>query len=343
MKKLKIAMIGCGRISEVYREVFKQLSDRVEVVYAVDTQIEKARNFASDFEGCKAVTDYKECFDKGIDVFHIATPHYLHHVMAIDAMKNKINVLTEKPMAISLKEADEMIRAAEEEKVKLGVIFQTRYVKGCMEMKKLIEEGRLGRIIAARSYLSWSRSDEYYSETDWKGTWDKEGGGVLIDQAIHSLDRVQWLVGSDIEWIEGHIDNRVHGIADVEDVAEAFVKFKNGCLYQLYACNCYSYDAPIEIEVVGEKGKVGLKQDLAWINIDGQEPYEIADGYDGLSVGPNYWGCSHITQIKDYYKSVIEGKAVYIDGASGRKALELVRGIYKSSSEKSRVYLPFID
>lgn len=341
MKKLRIAMVGCGRISEVYRAVFKQISGRVEVVYAVDTDIEKAVDFASDFEGCTPLTDYRECFNKSLDVFHIATPHYLHHTMAIDAMKNKINVLTEKPMAISLKDADEMIRVAGEEKVKLGVIFQTRYVKGCMEMKKLIDEGRLGKIIAARSYLSWSRSDEYYSETDWKGTWDKEGGGVLIDQAIHSLDRVQWLVGSDIEWIEGHVDNRVHDIVDVEDVAEAFVKFKNGCLYQLYACNCYSYDAPIEIEIVGEKGKVGLKQDLAWVNIDGEEPKKIVDGYDGLSVGPNYWGCSHITQIKDYYNAVTEGKPVYIDGVSGRKALELVRGIYKSSREKSRVYLPY--
>lgn len=342
MKKLKVAMVGCGRISEMYSLVFKQLNN-IDVAYAVDIDMGKARSFAADFEGCMPVTDYRECFNKNIDVFHIATPHYLHPVIAIDAMKNKINVLTEKPMAINLKEADEMIKVAKAEGVKLGVIFQTRYVKGCMEIKKLIDEGKLGRIIAARSYLSWRRSDEYYSETDWKGTWDKEGGGVLIDQAIHSLDRVQWLVGSEMEWIAGHIDNRNHDIVDVEDVAEAIVKFKNGCLYQLYACNCYSYDAPIEIEIVGEKGRVGLKQDLAWVNINGQEPYEIVDGHDGLSVGPDYWGCSHITQIKDYYKAVIEDKPVFIDGESGRKSLELVRGIYKSSRENRRVYLPFDD
>lgn len=166
-------MVGCGRISEMYSAVFKQLSAKVEVAYAVDVEIDKARNFANDFEGCIPVTDYRECFNKSIDVIHIATPHYLHPIIAIDAMKNKINVLTEKPMAINLKDADEMIKVAEEEGVKLGVIFQTRYVKGCMELKRLIEEGGLGRIIAARSYLSWSRSDEYYSDTEWKGTWDK--------------------------------------------------------------------------------------------------------------------------------------------------------------------------
>ena len=341
MKKMRVAMIGCGRISEMYREVFKQLSDLVEVAYAVDIDKAKAENFAGNFEGCKSVTDWHECYNNGVDVFHIATPHYLHPVIAIDAMKHGINVLTEKPMAIKLSDADEMIKTARETKVKFGVIFQTRYVKGCMELKKLIEEGRLGKILSARSYLSWSRSDGYYSESDWKGTWDKEGGGVLIDQAIHSLDRAQWLVGSDIEWIEGSMGNRVHRIVDVEDVAEAFVKFKNGCLYQLYACNCYSYDAPIEIEIAGEKGRVGLKQDLAWVNIEGEKPYEIVDGYDGLSVGPNYWGCSHITQIKDYYRSVIEDTPVYIDGVSGRKALELVKGIYKSAREGKRIYLPF--
>lgn len=343
IKKLKVAMIGCGRISEMYMEVFRNLADKVEVIYAVDTDIKKAAEFASSFEGCIPSTDYRDCFNKNIDVFHIATPHYMHPVIALDAMKNKINVLTEKPMAINLRDADKMIEVAAEERVKFGVIFQTRYVKGCMELKNLIETGRLGEIKAARSYLSWNRADSYYQESDWKGTWDKEGGGVLIDQAIHSLDRVQWLVGSDIEWIEGHIDNRLHSMVDVEDVAESIVKFKNGCLYQLYACNCYSYDAPIEIEIVGTKGRVGLKQDLAWVAIDGEEYYEIVEGYDGLSVGPNYWGCTHKTQIKDFYKSVTDDMPVYIDGLSGRKALELVKGIYKSSREGRRIYIPFDD
>ena len=209
--------------------------------------------------------------------------------------------------------------------------------------KKLIEKGELGKLLTARSYLSWSRSDAYYSKSDWKGTWDKEGGGVLIDQAIHSIDRVQWLVGDDVEGIDGTVDNRNHQAVDVEDVAEAFIQFKNGCLYQLYACNCYSYDAPIEIEIVGEKGKVGLKQDLAWVQLEGEEYYEIRDGYDGLSVGPSYWGCSHITQIKDFYHCVREDLPICIDGEEGRKALEIIKGIYKSSIERKKIYFPFED
>jgi UDP-N-acetyl-2-amino-2-deoxyglucuronate dehydrogenase len=343
MEKVKVAMVGCGRISEVYREVFKTLKDKVEVKYSVDIDKERAEEFASHFNGCRAITDYKEILDSEVDIVHLATPHYLHPIMAIDFMNHKHHVLTEKPMAITLKDADDMIKTSDKNGVKLGVIFQTRYVKGCMELKKFIEEGKLGKILGARSYLSWSRPDSYYAESNWKGTWDKEGGGVLIDQAIHSLDRVQWLVGSNIQWIEGSMANRMHQVVRVEDVAEALVKFENGCLYQLYACNAYPINAPIEIEIVGEKGKVGLVQDLAWVELEGQERYEIHEGYDGLYVGPSYWGSSHITQIKDFYKSVMEDKPVAIDGREGRKALELVLGIYKSAREHKRIDLPFED
>lgn len=343
MDKLRVAMIGCGRISRMYKQVFKHLEEQVEVVCAVDPKLDRAQEFAQDFDNCIALDDYKKSFEMNLDVVHIATPHNMHSVIAIDAMRHKINVLTEKPMAIYLQDADEMIRVSKEEGVKLGVIFQTRYVKGCMEIKKMIEEGKIGKVVGARSYLSWTRSDEYYSKSDWKGTWDKEGGGVLIDQAIHSIDRVQWLVGSDVESIEATVNNRGHQIVDVEDVAEAFVKFKNGCLYQLYACNCFSYDAPIEIEIVGEKGRVGLKRDLAWVHLDDQEYEEIRDGYDGVSVGPDYWGSTHITQVKDYYDSINKDTQVTIDGYEGRKALEIVRGIYHSSILDKKVMFPFTD
>lgn len=340
MNKLKIAMVGCGRISQVYRKIFEQLSDTLQVIYAVDVKKDRAEEFAKNFDGCTALTDYRDCFDSHIDIMHIATPHYLHPVIAIDAMKNKINVLTEKPISVELKDADEMIRASRENKVALGVIFQTRYVKGCMELKNIIEKGKIGKILSASSFLTWSRPDDYYKQSDWKGTWDKEGGGVLIDQAIHSIDRVLWLVGDDVEWVEGTVCNRRHKYVNVEDTAEAMVKFKKGCIYNIYACNTYAYDAPIQIEIVGEKGRVGLKQDMAWVCIDGEEYYEIKDGFDGLFVGPDYWGCSHITQLKDFYRSITCNTPVFIDGTEGRKTLEIIKAIYKSSNRKAIVELP---
>lgn len=343
MHKLRVTIIGCGRISQVYKQSFLELQDRVEVRYAVDIKLERAEDFAKSFDGCKAISEYKEYLNDQIDVIHIATPHYLHKPIAIEAMKKNIHVLTEKPIAIYLQDADEMIQVAKEKGLKFGVIFQTRYVPGYMKIKELIRDGKLGKIIGARSYLSWKRSDGYYADSDWKGTWDKEGGGVLIDQAIHSIDRVQDLIGDEVDWIEASMSNRNHEVVAVEDVAEAFIHFKNGALYQLYASNCYNYDAPIEIEIVGEKGKVGLIQDQAWIELEGNQRYLITDDHKGTVVGPSYWGTSHVKQIDDFYDALQQDKSVYIDGQEGRKALEIVRGVYHSAIKGQRVTFPFED
>lgn len=343
MKKLRVCMIGCGRISVMYAQVFKELNDLAEVVYAVDTDLNKAKAFAEQFNGCKAISDYRQCMDDNIDVAHIATSHDLHHEIAIELMKNKIHVLTEKPMAITLSNADRMISVSEEMGIKLGVIFQTRYAKGCIYIKNIIDSGKIGKIKCAKSYLSWSRDKSYYADSDWKGTWEKEGGGVLIDQAIHSIDRVQWLVGSDMEWIEGNIRNRNHDFLKVEDTADALVKFKNGCLYHMYATNCFGYDAPIELEIVGEHGRVGMKQDLAWVDIDGEKYYEIADEHDEVIPGKAYWGNTHVIQIRDFYTSVINNSLVNIDGREGKKALDIVLSIYESSIKNKRIYKEIVE
>lgn len=174
--------------------------------------------------------------------------------MAIKAMKAGINVLTEKPIATCLQDADKMIRTAEETHVKLGVIFQTRYTKSVEKLREMIQRGDFGKILTARSYLTRNRPLDYYSGSDWKGTWDKEGGGVLIDCAIHSIDRVRYMLDSDVEWIDGSVHNYVHHFVKVEDAADAAIMFKNGCLYNLYACNIYGTDSPINIELIGEKG-----------------------------------------------------------------------------------------
>lgn len=344
MKQLRVAMIGCGRISDAYKPVFKELNHKVSVVYAVDTKSERAQDFAKSFAGCKVAMDYKEALTEEVDVVHIATPHYLHAEMAIEAMKKGKHVLVEKPMAIKLKDADAMIQSARDNRVKLGVIFQTRFSAGFAQIKKMIDNQELGKILGARSYLSWSRSDDYYQQSDWKGTWDKEGGGVLIDQAIHSIDRVQNLVGADVDWIEGTTGNRNHNIISVEDVAEAFIRFKNGCLYQLYACNCYEYDAPIQIEIVGEKGIAGLKQDKAWVQLKGQPYRELEWKQKGQqSDTPDYWGSNHFDQVAEFYEAVINNKKIQVDGEEGRKALEIVKGIYQSAKTRSRITLPFTE
>ena len=341
MKKLKAAIVGCGRISACYEDAFHRLSDYVELTYAVDKDPQKAKTFADKFH-CSWTTDFSEILEKQIDVVHLCLPHYLHPSMAIAAMEAGIHVLTEKPIAITLQDADRMIAVQAKTGVKLGVIFQTRYTKSVEKLKEMICRGDFGKILTARSSLTWNRPRDYYAGNDWKGTWEKEGGGVLIDQAIHSIDRVRYLLGSDVEWIQGSIHNYYHDFVRVEDCADAAVMFQNGCLYNLYACNLYAADSPITIELLGEKGRCGLIQDMGFYELDGCYT-EIRNTYETTSVGPDYWGSSHHLQIRDFYESILHDTAVSVDGTEGRKTLEIVKGIYLSSMKNQRVYLPFED
>lgn len=341
MKKLKAAIVGCGRISVCYEDAFHRLSNQVELVYTVDKDIQKAKEMADRFH-CSYTDNFDEILDKHIDVVHLCLPHYLHPLMAIKAMKAGIHVLTEKPIAISLQDADEMIRVQKETGVKLGVIFQTRYTKSVEKLKEMISRGDFGRIHTARSYLTWNRPLDYYDGSDWKGTWDKEGGGVLIDQAIHSIDRVRYMLNSDVEWIDGSIHNYSHKFVKVEDTANAAIMFKTGCLYNLYATNIYGADSPITIELMGEKGRCGLIQDMGYYELDGTYA-EIRNTYETTNVGPDYWGSSHHIQLRDFYNSILNNQSVMVDGLEGRKTLEMIKGIYLSSMKKERITLPFED
>lgn len=342
MTKLRAAIVGCGRISVCYEDAFLRFPDMIDLVYAVDKDMDKARAFAEKFPGCTYCTDFDDILDKQIDIVHLCLPHYLHPVMAIKAMRAGIHVITEKPIAISLQEADEMIRVQQETNVKLGVIFQTRYTKSVEILRHMIARGDFGKILTARSTLTWDRPFDYYSDSDWKGTWDKEGGGVLIDQAIHSIDRVRYMLNSDVCWINGSIHNYAHDFVKVEDSANAAIMFENGCLYNLYACNIYGTDSPINIEFIGEKGRCGLIQDMGYYELDGIYA-EIRNTYETTSVGPDYWGSSHHLQLRDFYESVIHDKPVSIDGIEGRKTLEIVKGIYLSSATGKKITLPFKD
>lgn len=338
MNKLKVGIVGCGRISAVYKDVFKKSGDRVEVAYAVDKVKQRAEEFAAEF-GCGYSDTFEDILNANLDIVHICTPHFLHREQVIRCLAAGFHVLTEKPMAITLGDADAMMETAAQSGKKFGVIFQNRYIEGVKEAKKLIENGKLGRITGAWSHLTWWRPPSYY-ECDWKGSWEKEGGGVLIDQAIHSIDLVQYLVGSPVEWIHGHIDNRVLKTVEVEDVADAIIGFQNGCLYSLFACNYYTCNAPIQIEIMGEKGKVNIKGFDVTIEAEG-EKYEIAPSpvTDMLIGGQGYWGSYHYQQIREFYTAVLEDQPVAVNGSEGRKALEIVLGVYRSSREGKKIMI----
>ena len=215
--------------------------------------------------------------------------------------------------------------------VLFGVIMQCRYNNSARLVKKAVQSGRLGKILSARSILTWTRPDSYYEESDWKGTWDKEGGGVVIDQAIHSIDLVNWLVDSEVESVSCSMANRGHEIVKVEDSAEGLITYKNGVRYGFYCMNNYTCDEPIEIRLHCEKGKIVFGYDDAYITYDNGEKEEAhqdenTTAYEG---GKDYWGFQHIRQIRQFYNAVLKKEPLEISGEEALKTHKLIMKIYE--------------
>jgi len=187
------------------------------------------------------------------------------------------------------------------------------------------------------------RTDEYYSQSDWKGTWDKEGGGVLIDQAIHTLDLMRWLINEEVDYIDAHIENRTHKLIDVEDIGEGVITFKNGVAASFYAINYHCYDAPVELEILCENGVAKMYGDKGTITYnDGTVISRDNDNRESIDFGEgvkSYWGVCHSKQIKAFYGSVVNGDELYIDAYDALKTQKMVAGIYESGKIKQRVYI----
>lgn len=329
MKKLRVGIIGCGRVSVKHLIPLKEIEE-VELAACCDIKREIAEQTAEQF-GLTAYESYEEMFDKErIDCVHLCLPHYLHTRVAVDAFKRGINVLCEKPMDIDYESAAHAVEVAKEYGVLYGVIFQCRYNNSAQLVKRAVESGKLGKIISARSVLTWIRSDDYYAQSDWKGTWDKEGGGVVIDQAIHSIDLVNWIVNSDIAEVSCSMANRGHHIIKVEDTAEGLITYKNGVRYGFYCMNNYGCNEPIEIRLYCENGKAVFGYNDAYIEYnDGthEEAHQEAN-LNQSNVGKDYWGFQHTRQIKQFYNACLGKERLEISGEEALKTHKLIMDIY---------------
>lgn len=337
--KFKVGIIGCGNIFPMHAFPVQALKT-CELVAVCDNKEERVKAKASEFN-CKAYTNYVEMFDKEkLDVVHVCTPHFQHPPMVIKALEKGFNVLTEKPMSTNYKDAVKMVETADRAGKTLGVIFQNRYNPGSVLAKKILDSGELGKVLGAKLDVTWMRTDEYYSKSDWKGTWDKEGGGVMIDQAIHTFDLLRWLLNSEVEYVDCHIENRTHKLIEVEDEADGVIKFKNGVLASFYTINYYSEDSDVHLELHCENGKIDIAADVAVVSMKDGRKYE-ADKIPGESFPygnvKSYWGVSHIKQIDAFYKSLSKGKKPFIDGHDALGTMKLIFGLYDSGRQKKRI------
>lgn len=335
MRKLKVGIIGCGRISIMHLNAIA-LSEYATLTCCCDVIKEKADAVAETY-GVKAYTDYQVMLrSEQLDAVHICLPHYLHSKVACFAFDMGINVISEKPMDVDYESAENAVKLAEQKGVLFGVIFQCRYNTASQLVKKAMQEGRLGKIISARSIVTWSRDEEYYLECDWKGSWEKEGGGVIINQAIHTIDLVNWIVDDEIESVFCTMSNRCHPRIEVEDVAEGFVKYKNGTTYSFYCTNNYGCDEPIEIKLFCEKANVIMGSDDVHIYYnDGKvEKAQQENNVIKCEGGKEYWGFQHETQIKQFYRAVLGLEQLEISGKEALKTHKLICELYDKGGLK---------
>lgn len=327
---MKVSVIGCGNISKCHLSALKNIDD-VEISSVADIRQERADAAAEEY-GCKAYSDYITMLEQDKpDVVHICTPHYLHVPMALEALSRGINVLCEKPCAIHADGLNKLRLACLMSETQFGVCFQNRYNSSVVAIKKLIDEKKYGRINSVRASVHWYRTESYYSD-DWHGSLEKEGGGVLVNQAIHTLDLMRYLVGSNVKSVTGHVFNDALGdVIETEDTAHLRMKFSNGIIGLFDATVSFSENADIIVDLFCEKALLRIEGDNAYVIADGKCEQLVLEKNNEF-VGLKYWGDGHNSLINDFYDCLRTGRKFPIDADEGGKAVEEFLAAYKSSA-----------
>lgn len=341
MKKIRLGMIGCGRISKNHFEAVAQIPE-AEFVACADIIEEKALSAAQQYKIPAHYTDYHEMLEKEkLDIVTICTPSGMHPQMGIDVANHKINVLTEKPMGINIEGADQLIQACDRNKVELFVVKQNRLNSTMQLLKKAIDKDRFGRIYMAQSNVFWQRPQAYYDQEKWRGTWEFDGG-AFMNQASHYVDAIYWLLGN-VDSVMAYTATMARRI-EAEDTGCAILHFRSGIIATLNV-TMLTYPKNFEgsITIIGEKGTVKV----GGFAVNKIEKWEFEDYDDDDKIAtdtayqpPNVYGFGH----NPYYRNVIDvllGKAVpATNGRDGRKSVEIIQAIYRSAKTGKRVSLP---
>jgi len=337
-KKVGFAVIGCGVIAPFHITGIKSAKG-AKLVAVCDEVEAKARKLAKEHK-VDWYTDYKKMLKRDdIHVVNLCTPSSMHSGQAVAAAKAGKHVLTEKPMATTLKKADAMIKACRDNKVKLGCIFQRRISEPFKTVKKALDKGALGKLTLGDFYIKYYRSQAYYDSAGWRGTWKYDGGGALMNQCIHLIDLVQWYMGPVA---------KVYGLArtlarkiEVEDTSASVVEFKNGAIGVIEGTtSVFPPTITHRIELHGQKGTIiiegeGLKlwkvQGRGGKEIDKLKGRKKGDVSKAITNPTDFSAGGHGIQVKDMVRAVQNNREPMITGEDGRKALELIMAIYKSS------------
>lgn len=342
---MKYALIGCGRISPNHIEAAKK--NKLEFVAICDILYDAMQEKSDRFnlESVRKYTDYKEMLRiEKPELVAIATESGKHAEIALDCIEEGCNVIIEKPIALSIDDANAIIKAGREKGVVVCANHQNRFNKSIQYIRRALEKGRFGKLLHGAAHVRWNRGQSYYTQAPWRGTWAQDGG-CLMNQCIHNIDLLRWMMGDEIDEVMAYTDQLLHNYLEAEDIGLALVKFTNGS-YGLIegTTNVYPRNLEETLYLFGEKGTAkaaGTSDNII-------EEWSFADSLDNPSVvkatfsenPPNIYGFGHTPLYTDVIDAIRNHRAPLVDGEAGKRALELVLAIYKSASEHKPVKLP---
>lgn len=358
MKKLRTGIIGCGKVGSFHAQAYAQLPGS-QFTAVCDANRDRAEAFAAQW-GVRAYTDVEQmCREAQLDVVSVCTPHPLHANPAVAAASCGCHVLVEKPLASTLADCDAIIEAGERSHVTIGTMVQRRFYRPCMRIRQAIDDGKLGKpVLGMVTMLGW-RDEDYYRSDPWRGSWEGEGGGVLVNQAPHQLDLLLWYMG-EVDEVYGVWKNLNHPYIEVEDTAAAVVKFKNGGVGSIVVSNSQNPALYGKVHIFGDNGAAaGVQTDGGAMFIAGMssitEPpvndlwtvpgeeqllprwqEEDRAFFNSVDSMHHY----HTQQIQDFLDAVAQGRRPLVDAAEGRRTVELFTAIYRSTRDNAVVKFP---
>lgn len=347
MEKLRYALIGCGRISPNHIAAALGNREKLKIAAICDLDAAKMERLGQKFglEGVGRYTDYQQMLEKEKpQLVAVATDSGRHAEIALACIEAGCNVIVEKPIAMSLSDADKMINAAKEKGVKLCANHQNRFNSSIRQIRSALEAGRFGRLYHGTAHILWRRDEKYYADGDWRGKWASDGG-TLMNQCIHNIDLLRWMMGNDIDEVAAYTARLAHPYIEAEDLGLAMIKFSNGSFGTVEGTtNVYPKNLEETLYIFGEKGTVKA----GGRSVNTIEEWSFADNIDDPEEikrrfgenPPNIYGFGHTPLYADMIDAVLNDRAPYVDGEAGRRALELVLAIYLSAARGKAVKLP---
>lgn len=324
----RVAVIGAGDVATVHFEAIAAI-DGAELVAVCDTDPDRLATAAATY-GVPGYGDLAAMLDEvRPDVVHVCTPHNQHADPAIAALERGINVISEKPLASTLADGERLAAAAAASTARIGICFQNRYNQAVQAMAERLASGEFGTIQGGSGTVMWSRTADYYQNRPWRGSWSGGGGGLLMNQAIHTLDLLQWIMG-EVSEVSGHAATHALGdTIEVEDTAELVLTHGNGVRSVFYATLANSVNAPITVDIVAEQATLHLRGDLTITHEDGR--VEVVEERRAATGGRDYWGVSHQLFIADFYAQLGQNGSFWIDPAEALKTLRIIKNVYAQS------------